>query len=133
MAYSLPQSITFSGNTGCSDMPINAGALRHRITFERPTAGVDQNGSPVAGWEVAFSVWAEEITLSANKRFAAPKEMAVRTSTFRMRYRDGVTSDMRIIHEGAPWKILGISPRKWDGTLEVAAAMIAATGVASSG
>lgn len=112
-------------------MPINAGEMTKRITFQRPVRVTDEAGAPATEWREVGKAWAEEITLSANKRAQAPKEMAVRTSTFRMRYRV-VDSEWRIIYGGGTWHILGISPRREDGSVEVMAEWVSVEGTHTS-
>jgi len=113
--------------------PIEAGKMRSRVTLQRQVETPDAEGGTAKEWRTVRTVWAEEITLSASKRAQAPKEMAARTSTFRMRYRDDVQSDWRIIYHGNAWRILGISPRGGDGSLEIMAEQVGVAGVLTSG
>lgn len=96
---------------------MRAGRLRHRIMFQQSRAGRDSVGQPSIEWVDAYplSIWAEVKSLSGNKRLSASAEQSETTTLIVIRYRPGITADMRIVHRpptgcGEVYTILSIIP-----------------------
>jgi SPP1 family predicted phage head-tail adaptor len=92
---------------------LKEGRLRHRITLQRP--GMDQDpdtGDVVPGWEDVAEVWAEIAPLSVREYLAADAKQSEVTTRITIRYRDGITPDLRIYHAGKDkyYDIEGILP-----------------------
>lgn len=73
------------------------GAMRHRVTLQRPSAELDSRGQPVEWMDVA-TVWAAVEPLRGREFWAAQQVNAEQTVRIRIRYRPGVTSDMRVLY-----------------------------------
>lgn len=78
---------------------IRAGRLNRRIQIERPIADTSFDGAGSGSWEPVVVVWAEvqDIQPSRGERLADGFSMATRPSRVRMRYREGITPDMRFV------------------------------------
>jgi len=81
---------------------IKAGPLNQRITIQRPIVTVDaDSGEPVVtGWEnlpVAPEVWAAIETLKGMEYLASAEFRAGVTTRIRVRWRDDLTSAMRVV------------------------------------
>lgn len=79
---------------------MQAGKLRHRVTIQRPVETKGPFGEVVTTWETVWANVAAAIeNLRGNKFFAAQQINPNVTTEITVRYREGVTNDMRVIHE----------------------------------
>jgi SPP1 family predicted phage head-tail adaptor len=80
---------------------MRAGKLRHRITLQAKTIGVDEYGGPAKTWtDVATNISASVEPLSGRELVNAQTVNAEITTKITMRYRAGVIAANRITHEG---------------------------------
>ncbi|MEY9096281.1 phage head closure protein [Paenibacillus sp. RC84] len=79
---------------------MNSGALRHRITLQKKETGSDDEGLPLVNWIDFASVSAAIEPLRGREYFAAAAANAESTIKVRIRYRQGVTADMRVLYNG---------------------------------
>jgi SPP1 family predicted phage head-tail adaptor len=88
---------------------MQAGKLRHRVTFERPGLIQDPgSGDMVPGWELVWEkVPASVEPLSARDLIAAQAAQSQASGRIRIRYRPGVLPTMRILHRGTVYEIQG--------------------------
>ena len=87
---------------------IKIGDLRHRITFEETVKVPDgYAGSVVTCTEVCV-VWASVEPLSSREKFYAHQTQAETTHKVKIRYREGLTEAMRILHRERVLLIEGI-------------------------
>lgn len=82
-------------------MPLNAGRMTQRITIQRRTPGEDAHGQSLTTWQDVATVWAEAIP-TRGREFVAGQaiEAASVMVRFRIRHRDGITADMRVLWRG---------------------------------
>jgi len=86
---------------------INAGELRHQVTFLVPQAGKDAAGGPlplVSG----DTAWASVEFVSGKNQFGGATFVAEATHKISMRYRAGVTDSWQVQFAGTNFKILYI-------------------------
>lgn len=78
----------------------DAGALRHRITFERFDGTIDQFGDPKVrddtNWDAVCAVWAAIDPVSGKEFYAAQQSQSQVTHKITIRYRSGLNTAMRI-------------------------------------
>lgn len=82
---------------------MNPAKLNKRITLQRKVTGEDESGYPTPGageWEDVITISAARIPLRGREFFAAAAAQAENTVRFEIRYRKGITADMRLICEG---------------------------------
>ncbi len=84
---------------------MNAGKLDQRVTVERFTSTVDDWGTPIESWAPLFTCWASVEPLVGREYIAAQAAQSEVTARIRMRYRPGLTSQDRVIHEGTTYGI----------------------------
>lgn len=91
--------------------------LRHRITLESPTLAADDAGGRSTTYTVAAGLWAEIIPISGQERLEVGRVEQTITHRIRMRYREGVTTAMRIRHGVRYFDIISaydpFEDRKW--------------------
>lgn len=87
---------------------MKASKLRHRITIQELTGGRDADGDPIAEqWQDKLTVWASLEPLSVKDVLSAQTANSKTTARAVIRYRDGVTSAMRVLHRGQVYMIDG--------------------------
>ena len=88
---------------------MRAGKMHRWITIEQFTAVQDAFGQETKTWNEFASVWTQKADIKARERFAAQQDIAEETTRFRMRYLEGVSPKMRIVHDGKVYNITGIA------------------------
>lgn len=74
--------------------------LNRRITIQKKGCTEDDAGYPIPGakeWEDVMTLWANREPLRGREFFAAAADQAEITVRYRIWYRSGITSDMRIL------------------------------------
>lgn len=89
---------------------MDTGNLRHRIAIETRAISRDSLGGVVEEWTPVATVWAEIVPLSGREFVAAQAAQAGVTTRITIRYRDGVTPSMRILHDGVTYSIKAVLP-----------------------
>jgi SPP1 family predicted phage head-tail adaptor len=85
------------------------GKLRHKMTLQQPvTTQNTTTGEMATVWTEVAKVWASLEPLSANAFIAAGAEQSEVTARVTIRYREGVTSKMRLIYRGMYYDIKGV-------------------------
>lgn len=97
---------------------MNAGNLDQPVTIEAPPATRDGFGDRTGSWTTFASVWAQAQPLRGRELFAAGTTQSEATVRFRIRYRDDVTSAMRVVWRGKSYAIVG-DPIDVDGAQDV--------------
>lgn len=87
---------------------MNAGQLDQRVTVERASSGTDDYGEVITGWTPVCTTWATVEPLSGREYIAAMSAQSEVTTRIRMRYRPGITSADRVIHEGTVYGITSV-------------------------
>lgn len=75
---------------------MNPGELNKRVTFQRSDTGQDGFGQPVEIWIDVVTVWASVNPIVGREFFAAETISSELTHKVKIRYRSGITPDMRI-------------------------------------
>jgi SPP1 family predicted phage head-tail adaptor len=79
-----------------------AGALRHRVRFERLTIDLDSEGAQEEVWADAFGLVSAEIAPLSGRELLAAQGVHSKVSTrIRVRYRPGIDAIMRVVHRDA--------------------------------
>ena len=87
---------------------MQAGRLRHRVTIQEPVKSQDpETGAVINGWRDVVTTWAEITDLSAREFIAAQAVNSSITTRIVIRFRRGVTSRNRIVHQGVIYNIAG--------------------------
>lgn len=88
-------------------LAINAGDLRHRITLQRPAAGPDALGQMVPTWQTVDEVWGWVRQQQGREWLAADSAQASGKASVRIRWRNDVRPDWRVLWRGQPYAIVG--------------------------
>lgn len=89
---------------------IQAGDLDREIVIQSRTSTKDASGRPTTGWADFATVWAsvQDMLPSRGERIAEGVNVASRPCRIRMRYRDDITSDMRVTLDGRTLRIVSM-------------------------
>jgi len=105
------------------------GGLRHRITIQKHTTTVNENGFEVETWEDIKTVWAAVSNLHGREYFAAAAVQAENTVKFTVRYLQGLDTAMRIRFQGKTYDITAIDNIKYQNRfMEIKALEVAGSG-----
>lgn len=91
---------------------LQAGKLDQRITLQTKTVGKGASGGIVSSWAEFISVWADVRHLSGNERSATNAgggQVAQARTEFGIRYRPGITAQMRVLYRGAVYNIVHVN------------------------
>jgi phage head-tail adaptor, putative, SPP1 family len=76
---------------------MRAGELRHRVTVQQELFTKDTvTGENVSGWQDVCTVWAAVEPVRGREYFRTFETHSRQTTRIRIRYRSGITSDMRV-------------------------------------
>jgi len=88
-------------------MSLDAGKLRHRLTFLVLTSEQDSDGEMVETWEEYDTVWGSFEPYSTKDVLLARSVQEQSSARSVIRYDDAVTSDMRVSFRSRIYKIDG--------------------------
>jgi SPP1 family predicted phage head-tail adaptor len=87
---------------------VNAGRLNRRIRIERPIPDTSLDGAGAGTWQLVAEVWAEvqDMLPSRGERLAGGINLSARPARVRIRYRTGITPEMRFVLNGRVMQIV---------------------------
>ena len=92
-------------------MTLAAGKLCHRVSIQRPVETQDlSTGAVSVTWQLYAERSAEHVSSSVREFIAAASVQSEVRGRFVVRYDAGITADMRVIHRGKAYAILGVMP-----------------------
>lgn len=87
---------------------MKAGQLDQRVTVERLEQGQDEIGQPYSTWTPVVTLWAAVEPQAGREFVAAGAAQSQLTTKIRIRYRPGIQSDDRVIHNGKAMNIQSV-------------------------
>lgn len=78
---------------------MHAGLLRDRLTLLAPVTVADGQGGQTTTWSEGDQVWAAVVPLSGREALSAGAVQSSLSTRITIRYRDGVTAQMRVRRE----------------------------------
>lgn len=95
-------------------MALAAGKRNRRITIQSSTRVSDGKGGQIVSWSDLITVWGQMIPLRGQEALAQVVVKSVQLWKVTIRYRTGITTQHRLVHDG---KVLNIrSCEDPDGT-----------------
>ena len=86
-----------------------AGDLNRLITIQSRGSSADSYGEKIANWSELDQVWAQLIPMRRSERFTARQLYGEEINVFRIRYRDDVPNDGRIVYNNKAYEIIAKS------------------------
>ncbi|URN94560.1 MAG: phage head closure protein [Candidatus Pristimantibacillus lignocellulolyticus] len=80
-----------------ANKPTNPSEYDRRITIQRFGATIDDEGISTEAWIDVITIWADRKPLTVKEFFEASAVNAQKSVKYRIRYRTGMLSDMRLI------------------------------------
>ena len=96
---------------------MKVGKMRYRIKLQIPTDETDMYANPKDEWTDFKEVWADIVPVSGREYFAAEQAMSETQFKIYIRYIDGVTQKMRVLHGNVAYEILTVLGDKRSGML----------------
>ncbi|WP_211475070.1 phage head closure protein [Collimonas humicola] len=90
---------------------MQVGQLRHKTAIQSPPSGQDDDGNPRTEWWTVCQPYAKKEDLSGRELFAAQAAQSEVTTRFRIRYRTGLGSKMRLVCDGVIYNIEAVLDR----------------------
>jgi len=88
---------------------MEAGALRHRIAIQENTSTENSRGEKVPGWTTYYQCWASVADLSGREFFEANQSQSQISTEIRMRYKSGITPQMRVVFGSRAFEIVSVA------------------------
>lgn len=86
---------------------MDIGKLNKRITFQKLVTGTDDMGQTTTNWEDDKTVWATVKPYKSSEIDFMRKLKPEATHRIYIRYREGITADMRIRYQGRIFELSG--------------------------
>lgn len=93
---------------------MNPGELRHRITLQKFTSTVNENGFEEEMWIDFKTVWASVSNLHGREYFEAAAVQKENTVKFIIRYTKDLDTSMKIAFKGKSYNIIQIDNIKYE-------------------
>lgn len=87
---------------------MDAGRMDKRVTLQAQTSTRNAIGEPVVAWADVATVWAAVEPLQGREFWAQQQVQSEVTTRVRIRYRAGITPDMRVVHQGRVLNIASV-------------------------
>lgn len=87
-----------------------AGQMRTHILWQSPIQGQDSAGQPIDDWTDVGHDWADFRVLSGLEAIKADATANTWRASCRVRYREDITPDLRVLVAGEPWGIVSVQP-----------------------
>jgi len=84
------------------------GLMRSRLTLETPVETPDNAGGVLRSYTTLALVWAEVLTLNTQQRLEAEQIGQTVTHRITLRYRDGITTKLRLRRASQIFLIRGV-------------------------
>ena len=91
------------------------------VELQSRTVTRDSYGGEIVSWSEIDKVWANvnQTGVSENFENESNRDIALRNSTIRIRWRDDVRESGRVVYDGFPWDIKGIAELGYRRELEL--------------
>ena len=94
---------------------MRAGTLNSYVRIEYRTGVQDEAGQLVDSWIELASMWANIKNRSGAEAIRADQESSTVRTSIRVRYREDITADMRVVHGSRVYEIKAVLPAEDDG------------------
>jgi SPP1 family predicted phage head-tail adaptor len=98
---------------------MRAGSMRHVVTIESPTKTQDSTGSIVSSFATFAETRASIEPITGREFFSASQVQSDVTTRIRIRFMEGVTPKMRVVHGSDYYDIQAVLPDSRSGRHEM--------------
>jgi len=89
---------------------MQAGKLRHRVTFKSPSTGQDEIGQPIDTWTPMDPIWADVRFPSGLESVRAGTVAVFKRASIQVRHRTDLAENMRVEFDGVDYEVKSIAP-----------------------
>lgn len=100
---------------------MNIGPLDRKITIQKQTATRGTAGGQSITWPTYHSCWAQKVEKAGNEAINNQATVATNQTTFFIRYKSGITENMRIVYDSENYWITFIKEHGRYAFLEIKA------------
>ena len=93
-------------------MSLKTSDLKHKIEVQVFGDSENEAGESIKTWKIYKRLWADKKQLKGITTYYEDKEGLEYTYRFKVRYREDLTEDMRIVYKGVIYDIKHINPIK---------------------
>ncbi len=97
------------------------GKMRYRVQMKVYSSDKDKDGFVHKGWKTVETVWADMVPVSGSEYISMNTEMSSVTWKIYIRYREGITADMRLVFGDREFEIVSVLGDKRGGMLTLMA------------
>lgn len=90
---------------------MQSGQFNKRVTLQSQSEAQDAAGQPVLTWADIATVWASIDAISGREYFASQANQAELQVRIRIRLRDGIKANMRVVHGADIYDIRAVLPQ----------------------
>ena len=94
----------------CFEVCMNAGQLRHRVEILQRVKEKDKSGATVSVWRPLAKLWADVRHVSGSETMRNDVLTASVRASVRIRWRTGISADMRVKTENGVYVIRAVIP-----------------------
>lgn len=98
---------------------LGAGDYDQRVEIQTPTETRGERGGPVTSWALHAKVWARVMTGTARDFVEGGRDLEERRISLILSYRSDLTNDMRVMWDGAAYRITGLTPYRSKNELQI--------------
>jgi SPP1 family predicted phage head-tail adaptor len=95
------------------------GPLDRRLTLQSKQTALDASGQPIETWSTVAEIWGQIVPQRGAERFAAQQIVGHAVTTFRIRWRAGVSVLNRLLYDSKIWDILDVREVRRREALEI--------------
>lgn len=86
------------------------GLLNSRVVVQQQSTTQDALGQPVLSWSTFATLWADVRHTSGIEAIKDSAIASVVRASIRVRYRNGITTAMRVVHGSTTYNIVAVLP-----------------------
>ena len=93
---------------------MRAATLNSFVTIEQRAGSQDEAGQSIEDWLPVASMWANIKNRTGAETIRADQESSAVRTSIRIKFRDDITSDMRVVHGARVYEIKAVLPAEDD-------------------
>lgn len=95
------------------------GLMRYRIQIQSATETDNALGEKELTWAELKTVWARRVEKGADEKYSEDQFQSKHRVSWQIRYREGITTKMRVLHSGIVYDIDAVVPYPFRGELHL--------------
>jgi head-tail adaptor len=98
------------------------GLLKNKVLIKSLSVTTNDLNETIKAYSTTFAtMWADIRSVNASKRFSSEREISYRSAVFISYYIGGITNEMKLLHDGNLWDIVGVAEIGYRDGIEITA------------